>query len=126
MPPPTGNKLTLKGFELFTRAITKLVKTQYGIVMISHGKLLELEVRGRKFNRTIPSLPNIARNIIMGLADIVLFIESKNIEGKDVRIVWTKPTESWEAGDRTNLLPEQLPFDFAVMRKYFEPAKGGK
>lgn len=112
-----------KGWQLvkdeFVRALTKLSLLSYGLVMISHADNIEIKTRTAKINKTIPTLPKSAREIVLGMSDIILLIESVVTDSGEQRIIRTKPSENWEAGDRTGRLPAVLPLDFKAFYNAF-------
>ncbi len=107
-----------KGWSLvkdaFTHAITKLSLLPYGLLMISHSDNVEIKTRTAVINKSIPTLPKAAREIVLGLADIILFCDSQQTDEGEVRIIHADPSENWEAGDRTGKLPPVLPLDYAA------------
>ncbi len=67
----------------------------------------------QRVHKTQPSLPDRARNVVLGLVDIILYgdsIAKKDADGNITieRVVRTKPHPTYEAGDRTGRLPELL------------------
>jgi hypothetical protein len=78
----------------------------------------------------VPTLNKSAREIVLGMSDIILYAESTVTEKEgEVRIIRTKPSENWEAGDRTGRLPAVLPLDFKAFYNAFygiENNKGDK
>jgi len=112
-----------KGWQLvkdeFTRALTKLSLLPYGLVMISHSDTIEIKTRTATINKAVPTLQRSAREIVLGMSDIILFVESTITDDGEVRIIRTKPSENWEAGDRTGKLPPVLPLDFQKFCKAF-------
>ena len=114
-----------KGWHLVTsnlnRAITKLSALPYGLVMIGHSDLIEVETKTRKYNRFTLSISGKNRGIFINIADLVLFIDSEvGKDGEEKRIIRTKPSMYWEAGDRMGTLPETLPLDYLQLSKYFK------
>jgi hypothetical protein len=113
----------------FLRALTKLSLLPYGLVMISHAQLKEIKSRTGKVDKAVPTLTGGGRDVVLNMADIILYAEIverkvKDGEGtEEVRILRTKPSEKWEAGDRTGRLPEVLPLDFQAFKKAFEGEK---
>lgn len=108
----------------FQRVLTKLAFLPYGLFMISHSQIQEIETRIGKFNKTVPTLPNGARAIVLGLADMILYCDSESHRQEDNtiierRIIKTKPNPMYEAGDRTGKLPETLPLDYSTFVNYF-------
>lgn len=123
-----------KGFGMvnseFHRALHKLSLLPYGLVLISHSKEKEVETRTGKIKKIIPTLPDAARNIVLALVDMILYAETvpiKDKEGKKIvgtkRVLRTKPNSLFEAGDRTERLPETLDFSY---EKFVEHFKSGK
>jgi len=106
-----------KGWSLvngeFQRVLTKLSLLPYGLFLISHAIEREIESRTGNYTRTIPTLPDKARKIILGMSDFILFgdlEETPDGDGKmqPRRLLRTKPTKYYVAGDRTGRLPETI------------------
>ena len=95
-----------------------------GLWMISHSKTTTIETEGAPdYDRTTPTLPGSAREIVLGLCDMVLFAdfhsEVKKGKVKQYRVIRTKPTASYDAGDRTGKLPEIISLDYYKFMKSF-------
>lgn len=125
-----------KGYALinneFQRVLTKLAFQPYGLFLISHAKEMEVETRTGKLTRVVPTLPDKARKIVLGMVDMVLFcdLEKSTGEGGEQRVrrvIRTKPSLYYEAGDRTGRLPDILDLDFSAFLTAFNgtpvPAK---
>jgi hypothetical protein len=117
----------------FQRVLTRLAHMPYGLYMISHSQEIEVESRTGKYHRIAPTLPDKPRRILLGLADMVLFCDiemTKNDAGEPVarRVIRTKPTLAYEAGDRTGRLPEVIGLDYAEFITAFNsnPTASGK
>ena len=117
-----------KGYALinneFYRVLNKLSLLPYGLILISHSQEKELETRTGKLTRIVPTLPEKARKIVLGMVDMILFCDlevTKDAEGKPVhrRVIRTKPNVNYEAGDRTGRLPEVIDLDFAKFLQAF-------
>lgn len=113
-----------KGWALvaqeFSRVLTKLSQTSYGLWMISHAQASVEKINGEKINKTIPTLPEKARRTVLGMADLVLFADlDEKPDGKLIRVMRTKPSLLHEAGDRTGLLPDVLPLSYSALAKAF-------
>ncbi len=111
-----------KGYALinneFYRVLNKLALLPYGLFLVSHSQEKELETRTGKLTRIVPTLPDKARKIVLGMVDVILFCDLEPTTGPDGkpaqrRVVRTKPHMSYEAGDRTGRLPEVIDLDFA-------------
>ena len=114
------------------RVLTRLASLPYGLIMISHAIDKTIETRTGEYTKTTPSLPDRARNVVLGLVDIILFGDSlakKDAAGNVTieRVVRTKPHPTYEAGDRTGRLPELLPLDYEHFVKAFNsPARSSE
>ena len=113
--PDDGGKFG-KGFGLvnreFQRVMTKLASLPYGLMLVSHSVEREEETRTGKKLKTMPTLPPSARLVALGLCDMILYAD---VDGdSDRRIIRTKPSDRYEAGDRTGRLPATLPLDYAT------------
>jgi AAA domain len=120
-----------KGYALinneFQRLLTKLAFLPYGLFLISHAKEVEIDNRDEKYTRIVPTLPDKARKIVLGMVDMVLYCGLEALEGEGDekqfrRVIRTKPSLYYEAGDRTGRLPDKLDLDFG---KFFEAFKAG-
>ena len=118
-----------KGWHLVTyelrRAITKLASLPYGLVLVSHSVKEEIETKIKKYSRWTIFVSGKNKNIFLNMSDIILFVDSKiGSDGEEVRLIRTKPSMNWEAGDRSGRLPAEMKLDYKELVKYFE--KGGK
>jgi len=121
-----------KGFSLvngeFYRALNKLSLLPYGLFLISHSQQKEIETRTGKRTRIVPTLPDKARRMVLGMVDVILYCDVDTVaslDGKaatERRVMRTKPTEAYEAGDRTGRLPAVIELDYAKFAEAFERA----
>jgi len=118
-----------KGYALinneFHRVINKLAFMPYGLILVSHSIEKDIETRTGKHTRIVPTLPEKARKIVTGLVDLILFCDLEietDKEGNSIykRIIRTKPSPNYDAGDRTGILPETIPLDFKNFTKIFD------
>jgi hypothetical protein len=131
-----------KGYAIvnneFQRVLTKLAFLPCGLFLVSHAKEIEIETRTGKYTRIVPTLPDKARKIVLGMVDMVLFCDLDVTTAEDgaqnvQRVIRTKPSLYYEAGDRTGKLPETLGLDFKKFMDAFnaavaplKPAAAGK
>ena len=112
----------------FKRVLTKLAAMPQGLILISHSKPQVIETKTGEYTKTIPSTGG--SKIVLGLMDMVLMAEvesTKTDKGiKHRRIIHTKPTATYDAGDRTGRLPETLPLDYPNFLKEFSKATAKK
>lgn len=123
-----------KGFSFirneFFRFLTKLSQLPYGLILVSHSVDREFETRTGKRTKTVPTLPDKAAEIALGLVDLILYadIETKKAADGTIatrRVIRTKPALEYEAGDRTGKLPEVLPLEYAEFLKAYAAGKNG-
>jgi hypothetical protein len=119
-----------KGYALinneFQRVLNKLAFLPYGLVMISHSQERDIETRTGKHTRIVPTIPEKARKIVTGMVDLILFCDLEMKSGDDGKAGWhrvmrTKPSPNYDAGDRTGKLPDTIPLDFSDFIKYLQP-----
>jgi len=124
-----------KGYALinneFYRVLNKLALLPYGLFLISHSQEKELETRTGKLTRIVPTLPDKARKIVLGMVDVILFCDLEVTTGADGkpsarRVIRTKPNVHYEAGDRTGRLPEVIDLDFKKFVEAYGEAPQGK
>ena len=76
-----------KGWSLvkneWHRVLTRLASLPYGLVLISHAQDKTIETRTGEYTKTQPSLPDRARNVVLGLVDIILCCDA--VPRKDAR-----------------------------------------
>ena len=121
-----------KGFALvnneFYRALNKLSLQPYGLFLVCHSQEKEIETRTGKRTRIVPTLPDKARRMVLGMVDVILYCDVEAVvdaAGKTAterRVMRTKPTEAYEAGDRTGRLPDVIDLDYAKFVEAFELA----
>jgi hypothetical protein len=91
----------------------------YGLVMVSHCELIEVDEPMMKHTRWSIPIGGKNRDVILNMTDMILFIDSKMEGDKEVRFIRTKPSRGWEAGDRSGKLPDRLPLNYNELVKYF-------
>ena len=78
-----------KGYALvnneFQRVLTKLAFLPYGLFLISHAKEIEVDTRTGKYTRIVPTLPDKARKIVLGMVDMVLVLRLGTRHGRGRR-----------------------------------------
>lgn len=120
-----------KGWKLvkeeFARAITKLSLLPYGLLLISHAEPEEIKTRTGTITKWRPTMPRQAKEKILPMCDFIFCCAIENGAKGEQRFVYTKPSENWDAGDRTGKLPPKIEMRYAEIKKEFDKAvKGGK
>ena len=126
-----------KGWSLvtneFMRVINQLALGGYGVYLISHAKTEEVKTRTGSYTRTIPTLTGKSGESIIGLVDIVLFMDADEVQGEDgvittQTVLRTKPSQYHVAGDRSKRLPDPFviehmsgPEDWDALCRAFNP-----
>lgn len=112
----------------FIRVLSKLALMPYGLVLISHANEKEFKTRTGKQIKIVPTLPARAGRGVMGMVDLLLYADHETVEATggvitdERRVVRTKPTSYYDAGDRTGLLPETIALDYAAFAEAFTTA----
>ena len=126
---PYGKGQALVNNE-FQRVLTALGSLPYGLWLTSHARESEVTQKNVKSNKTVPSLPEGARRVILGMVDAILFSEVVGVAGegdgngeyKTLNVLHTKPTPHYEAGDRTGRLPDTIRMDFQAFQDEYQKA----
>lgn len=98
----------------FTRVNNRLFQSNMGIVFISHTKSEQTISIAEEVTKTVPTLSNAARKILLPLVDTIGLMRYKTVKtGKGVykkRLVITFEASSnlLEAGDRSGRLPSEI------------------
>lgn len=106
------------------RVLAKLAHLPYGLILISHSQDRDLETRTGTVTRTVPTLSESFRQIVIGLVDLILYCDVQSEQDENGgrrlrRVIRTKPSPNYDAGDRFGCLPEVLDLDFAAFEKAF-------
>lgn len=116
-----------KGYDLvkseFAEVIQKLAILPYGVAFISHSKEVEIRGRTQKTSKIVPTLSNQARSIIIPMCDIMAYAgyEEEAADRTDAeRCLIFAPSETLEAKDRTNLLPEKCDLSYEAVQHYLK------
>lgn len=119
----------------FKKWINQLIASPYGIIFISHIQTKEVMKPGGSVIKTICTLPDRARKIILPLVSVIGCIDFESVKYKDddgkvkfkqCRVIDFEPSEFLEAGDRDGYLPSKitLPNDpkacFELFKSYYD------
>ncbi|HIB01300.1 MAG TPA: hypothetical protein EYO31_05310, partial [Phycisphaerales bacterium] len=119
-----------KGFSMvkgeFKRVLAKIgtLRTKnggkMGLVIVSHSRIIEEETRTGMQRSYAMNLSNSPRIVVESMSDLILFADT---EPDGTRVLRTKPSNKWVAGDRTGVLPATLPLDYSQLVAAFAGAE---
>lgn len=102
----------------FRKAINQIIGSGYGCIFISHMQIKEVQTMRGVVTKTVTSLPDRARKILIPLVSVIGYIDFESIKVKDDvtgkvsfkqrRMISFEPSEFLEAGDRDGYLPLKL------------------
>ena len=87
----------------FKTVLRRFQELGMGMYLVSHSVVREVDSRVTS-KKTTPTLPGGARKAVLAMSDIVMYATS-NADG---RLILTKNHATYEAGDRTERLPEKF------------------
>jgi len=113
--------------NMFYETLLKLANLPYGLWMISHSVDREHETRMEKYQKSVPQLPDKAAGQILGMADLILYADlheerDENDKPRFRRVLHTKPSKYFEAGDRSGLLPAIIDLDYKKFAEAYATA----
>ena len=105
----------------FHRVLAQLAAQPRGLVLISHQTEREVKSRTGSYHIITPSLPSAPREIVQGMCDLILYLEvapemrDGAPTGQVLRRLRTKPSATYDAGDRTGRLSDPVPATYAAL-----------
>lgn len=121
-----------KGYTLYKnemkRVFVKVFALNMGVILTSHAQLIEVDTPTGRQTKWMPTFERRAQEIITPMVDIIGFAQntiSINQKGERVeeRVLQTKTSSLWEAGDRTGMLPDTMPFKYAIFERELKKEK---
>lgn len=100
--------------EEFQIALAKLAAMpNFGVLLISHSKDVEIKTRTRTYDKQVPTLTGGVREAVVNMVDLVLHID---YDEEDQRVIHTKPSPYWEAKERSRepRLQPEIPWPLGV------------
>jgi len=117
-----------KGYDTinseFLRELTALSLQRPGLWMLSHSREKEIKPKvGLPYTSVSSTLPEGARKVVNGMADLIMYID-KRFEETDNgtierRVIYTQSTPLFEAGGRISFLPPVMNLDFVEFEQEF-------
>ncbi|GAG00295.1 unnamed protein product, partial [marine sediment metagenome] len=114
----------------FHRVLTKLAQMPTGLILVSHAKNITIKTRTSEHVKAIPTLSQGGRDVILAMADTILFCgiahdQDENKKPITRRVMHTKPSLFYEAGDRTGRLPETIDLSYPAFLEAFNTGQKG-
>ena len=115
-----------KGYALYktemSRVFQKIFALNMGVILTSHTQLTDVDTPQGRITRWTPTFPKRIQDVIIPMVDIIGFAQNvvslnENGERVEERVLQTKTSSLWEAGDRTGRLPETIPFKYAIFER---------
>lgn len=104
--------------KAFGKVINQMIGSGYGCIFISHMQIKEVTTIGGTVTKTVTSLPERARKILIPLVSVIGYIDFESVKKKDEetgkvkfiqqRMISFEPSEFLEAGDRDGYLPPKI------------------
>lgn len=119
-----------KGYAMvkreFNMALAAYRQLGMGMIYTSHAEAREIATRVGKYTRYEPTMPKKCAEAILPSVDFILYAENQDdAEGTEKRVIHTKPSKFWNAGDRTGKLPEEIDLNAKAFMDAFNKAKKG-
>lgn len=119
-----------KGYAMvkreFNMALAAYRQLGMGMIYTSHAEAREIATRVGKYTRYEPTMPKKCAEAILPSVDFILYAENQDdAEGTEKRVIHTKPSKFWNAGDRTGRLPEEIDLNAKAFMDAFNKAKKG-
>lgn len=107
----------------FNTAMQAYKSLDLGVIYVSHADGTEVKTRTGSYTRYDVSMSGQANKVIVPSCDIIMYAHSvQDKDGVEHRVLETKPSAYWNAGDKTGKLPETLPLNAAEFIKAFNEA----
>lgn len=107
----------------FNMAMQAYRALDLGVVYVSHAEGIEIKSRTGNYTRYDVSMPGQANKVIVPSCDIIMYAHMvTDKDGVEHRVLETKPSQFWNAGDKTGKLPETLPLNAEAFMKAFNEA----
>ena len=104
----------------FFKVFSHLCSLGIAVVFIAHAEDKTVKTRALEITKTMPSLPNIGRKVLLPLVDIIGYIGFDH-KDESKRMLYLQGNESLEAGCATNVtMPKVMPLDFKTIEKEFK------
>lgn len=110
IPYGGGYKMLKQEFNDALRSIPML---NFGLVMISHAQTKTVtDSEGTEYSRTMSTLAERPRGIVLGMSDIIGYAEGFLKDGEQKTVLHLRETSRFEAGSRFKYTPNVIRFDY--------------
>lgn len=103
----------------FLRPLAKLAATPgLGVILVSHAKEQEIRARNMTYYKSVPDLDKAGRDAAVNMSDLILFCDYEGEGEEERRVLRTKPSRYWEAGERSKAprLPETIEMSYEALK----------
>lgn len=121
-----------KGWALvrdeFLRVLNRLALLPYGLILISHAEFSNIKTPTKQIVKAIPTMPKQSREIVLPIADFILYAEVLDSADGQTRVLRCQAAEQWDAGSRIEGFPDTIEMSYAAFRDSFNltvPTNGG-
>lgn len=119
-----------KGWNMVKREFVATMQAyrslDLGVIYISHASDKEIKTRLGSYTRYDVTMTGACQDVIIPSCDLILYAHSiTGKDGKEIRVLETKPSQNWNAGDRTGKLPEQMPLKHNEFMEMFNKVMKG-
>lgn len=113
IPYGGGYKMLKQEFNDALRSIPML---NFGLVMISHSQTKTVaDSEGTEYSRTMPTLADRPRGIVLGMSDIIGYAEGFLKDGEQKTVLHLRESARFEAGSRFKHTPNVIRFDYTSL-----------
>lgn len=113
--------------EECNKIILDLQRAGYNLVFISHSSektmtKINNEGKEEEYIKAVPTCPKRILNLIAKNCDHIFYIGQQREEDKEVRYIYTRDCEQWQAGSRLNKLAPKILLDADEIKKAIKEA----
>lgn len=100
----------------FNDALRSIPMMDFGLVMISHAQTKTItDSSGAEYSKTMPTLPDRPRSIVLGMSDIIGYAEGIIHEGTQKTVLHLRETPRFEAGSRYKYMSPAIQFNYTSL-----------
>ena len=122
----------MRGYRALSREYDKffqeIVKAGYTLVCISHSTTKQIKENGKKYDKTIPTVPDRGFLVVSRLVDVcgyATFEENPDNPENPDRVLIMRGSKNLEAGARNRYMPKKIPFSYESLKDTYLKAIDG-